>query len=117
MLGNREATADIIPVDVSTNMMIAAAWYTASRLTKKRLIVYNCTSGQINRLTWGMFQSYGVESFHKHPFENILMFPNPKFTAHRTIKWLRTVFEQLVPAYTFDFILKMLHKKTLYDNN
>jgi hypothetical protein len=29
MLGTSSATADIIPVDVCVNMMIAIAWYTA----------------------------------------------------------------------------------------
>jgi fatty acyl-CoA reductase len=82
MLGVHEAIADIIPVDIPVNLMIASAWFTAAR-NPQRILVYNCTSGQINKLTWGMLEDYGVDTFFKYPFENIFFVPNPKFTPYK----------------------------------
>lgn len=81
MLGNHDAVADIIPVDIPVNFMIAIAWYTAIR-NKKKLVVYNCTSGQFrNKLTWGMLETFCREIFFKTPFERIFVLPNPYFTT------------------------------------
>ena len=52
MLAHPKAVADLIPLDMPVNLMIAAAWYTASKQKdRKQIVVYNCTSGQINTLT------------------------------------------------------------------
>ncbi len=40
MRGNFNCTADIIPVDIPVNLMIAAGWYTGSKRPKE-VIVYN----------------------------------------------------------------------------
>jgi fatty acyl-CoA reductase len=82
MLGNHEAIADIIPVDVSVNLMIAVAWFTA-RKNNKKIVVFNNTSGQINKFTWGMFEKYGRATFAEFPFEKPFFIPDPKFTSNR----------------------------------
>ncbi len=82
MLGNHEAIADIIPVDVSVNLMIAVAWFTA-RKNNKKIMVFNNTSGQINKFTWGMFEKYGRDTFAEFPFEKPFFIPDPKFTSSR----------------------------------
>lgn len=82
MLGNNDAIADIVPVDTPVNLMIAAGWFRGVEKTKK-LIVYNCTSGQINKLTWGMMEEYGSHCFFKNPFENTFIVPNPHFTPYK----------------------------------
>ena len=48
MLGNFNSTADIIPVDIPVNLMIAAGWYTGSKKIND-IKIYNSTTGQINR--------------------------------------------------------------------
>ena len=80
MEGNFHGTADIVPVDMAINLMIAAGWKTAQEkyvdywlrgMNKLNLVsslmypylfvtcrcdeikVYNCTTGQLNKLTWG----------------------------------------------------------------
>jgi fatty acyl-CoA reductase len=81
-IGNRNSIADIIPVDLIVNMTISAAWFTAVSNNSK-VMVYNCTSGQINKFTWGMLEEYGADCLHKNPFENVVIYPNPRFTLHR----------------------------------
>ncbi|CAF0861131.1 unnamed protein product [Brachionus calyciflorus] len=113
MLGHLDAVADLIPVDVVVNTLLAAGWYRGVERTKKT-IVYHCTSGQINKLTWGMMNDYGVDCFLKNPFEKIFIVPNPHFTPHKSVKYLRTFFEQLIPAYLMDFFLRLLKRKPMF---
>lgn len=84
MLGNHDAVADIIPVDIPVNLMIAIAWYTALK-NQRKIIVYNCTSGQLvqNKLTWGMLETFCRDIFFKNPFEKLLALPNPNFTTSK----------------------------------
>ena len=50
--GEPGAVADIIPVDLVVNMILAAAWLTV--LTKPgKVPIYHCTSGATNPITWG----------------------------------------------------------------
>ena len=52
MKGDFRAVADIIPVDIPVNMVIASAWYTA--VTKpSNILIYHSTSGSVNPFTWG----------------------------------------------------------------
>ena len=84
MLAHPSAIADIIPLDVPVNLMIAVAWFTATKhKTTKKILVYNCTTGQINTLTWGMFEYYGLKVMDKYPLEKILFVPNPHFTQYK----------------------------------
>ena len=110
MLGNFNSTADIIPVDIPVNLMIVAGWYTGAKKTKD-IIVYNCTTGQINRLTWGMLERYSFDSLMKNPLENIFLVPNPRFTSYRFVKFIRHIFEEAVPSYAMDLYLRLIHKK------
>lgn len=82
MMGNFNSTADIIPVDIPVNMMIAAGWYTGAKKSQDYK-VFNCTTGQINRLTWGMVERYSEEALTKNPLENVFLIPNPQFTNYR----------------------------------
>ena len=76
-MGNFNSTADIIPVDIPVNLMIVAGWYTGAKKTKD-INVYNCTTGQINRLTWGMLERCSFDSLMKNPLENIYMISQNK---------------------------------------
>ena len=104
MLGNYDSIADIIPVDLTVNLLIAAGWFTAtkssivradnssnSNSTKYPILVYNCTSGQINRFTWGMLEEIGNECVTKNPFENVVLLPNPRFTTSKYELIMNTV--------------------------
>ena len=83
MIGNFNSTADIIPVDIPVNLMIAVAWQTATKKNTKEIKIYNSTTGQINRLTWGMVEKFSIESLRKNPLENIFLVPNGSFTTSK----------------------------------
>ena len=113
MMGNFDSTADIIPVDIPVNLMIVSGWYTGAKKTKD-ILVYNCTTGQINRLTWGMLERYSFESLMKNPLENIFLVPNPRFTSYRLVKFVRHLFEETFPSYIMDLYLRLIHRKPLF---
>lgn len=94
--------------------MIAVAWATGSKKSNSREIkIYNSTTGQINRLTWGMVEKYSIESLLKNPLENIFLIPNGHFTTFKSIKYVRHFFEELLPSYIMDFYLRLINKKPL----
>jgi len=113
MCGSFNCTADIIPVDVPVNLMIASAWYTGSKKTKD-LLVYNSTTGQINRLTWGRLERDCHESLMKNPLENIMLVPNPRFTSFRLVKFVRSFVEQSIPSFIMDLYLRMANRKPMF---
>lgn len=113
MHGNKYCTADVIPVDIATNAMIAVAWYTATEKPKDKL-VYNCTTGQINRFTWGQMETFIQEYFLKNPCHNMARVPNPKFTQNLILKDTRWFLEQVMPAYLMDFFLRITGKKPMF---
>ena len=113
MMGNANSTADIIPVDIPVNLMIVAGWYTGSKKTKD-MLVYNCTTGQINRLTWGMLERFSFESLMKNPLENIFLVPNQRFTSYRLIKFVRHFIEESIPAFIMDLYLRLAYRKPFF---
>lgn len=71
MYNNASAIADIIPVDMVINLMIATAWHTvegqslSSKMSKIK--IYNCTTSTINPLTWGKVEKLTVSNLIKYP--------------------------------------------------
>lgn len=112
MYGKRDAIADMIPVDLCCNLIIAAGWFRGSRKTDKCLI-FNCTSGQLNPIKWGSFEKLCYDAVINYPFESPLLVPSPIFTQSNIIFFIRQLFEQKIPAYIMDFVLKISKKKPL----
>ena len=113
MLGDVNSNADIVPLDIVVNTLITAAWYRGSEKTLQNN-VYHCTSGLVNRVSWGQINNIGIDCFFKNPFENLVMLPNPHFTRNNQTKFVRTLFEQLIPSYVLDFFLMIFLKKTMF---
>lgn len=62
----QDSIADLIPVDIVINLMIATAWRTA---TKKQMdiTIYNCCTGGAVPVTWGRFVQLAIQNMRKHP--------------------------------------------------
>ena len=72
----KEIVADLIPVDVVINSMIVAAWKRGSESKNNfsgPLPIYNCTSGNLNPITWGQIEEWGMDSIRRHPFDSKTM--------------------------------------------
>ncbi|GFR60912.1 fatty acyl-CoA reductase [Elysia marginata] len=113
MHGDSYCTADVIPVDTATNAMIAVAWYTAIDKPKD-VLLYNVTSGQINRFTWGAMAEQLRENFIHYPCHNMARVPNPRFTLSMFWRDLMWFIHQMMPAYIFDLSLRVMGKKPMF---
>ena len=112
MLGNKNAIADIVPVDIPVNLMIATAWFRGTSRTKET-IVYNCSTGQINCLKWGVVERILNTCIIKNPYENIFWVPSAGFTVSKLNKHLAIFFTQLLPSFLMDLYLRLASKKPM----
>lgn len=113
MHGNFHATADVVPVDIATNAMIVVAWYTAVE-RPSTVMVYNCTTGQMNRLTWGQVERMSHKFFMKNPCNTVARIPNPRFTVSNLRKTISLVFDHFIPAYVMDAYLRLLGRRPMF---
>ena len=110
MYGNRDAVADIIPVDIPVNLMIAIAWYRGTKQTTET-IIYNSTSGLVNPLKWGHMEKLTNIFINQNPYEQIAIPPYIKMTFSKTTTFLKLFFQQLIPAGLFDLCFSLSNKK------
>lgn len=100
MMGSSTAIADIVPVDVCVNMMIAIAWHTAikkyeqlkcslgcssSSFRPKNIPVYHCSTGHLGTLTWGKVVTIGLQHLDTICMENAISSPHLHFTENRLV--------------------------------
>jgi len=111
MKGDAEATADVIPVDVTVNVLIASAWFTATQ-RPDTTIVYNCTTGAINRLTWGYMEKVCTATFLNNPLDRAIRVPHAVFTKKTLWHTCKRFFDEVLPAYFLDMGLGLMGRKT-----
>ncbi|XP_078578216.1 fatty acyl-CoA reductase 1-like [Branchiostoma floridae x Branchiostoma japonicum] len=110
MRGEYNAYADIIPVDLTANLMIAVAWDTAvSR--PENIPVYNSTSGGVNPLRWGEFSEGILENMKKYPLDKRFRTPNFAFVSNSFMYQYWQIISQKGPVYLYDIWLRMIGQK------
>lgn len=77
----------------------------------KTLPVYNCTSGGVNPVTWGFFETVGMKMTRKFPMENILWYPGGSYKESKMVNSFCEVFQHTLPAHLFDLFLWMMGRK------
>ncbi|MCL4137469.1 UNVERIFIED_CONTAM: hypothetical protein GTU68_057196 [Idotea baltica] len=110
--GNPSITADIIPVDVPINLLIVAAWYTATQRTET-VNVFNCVSGAERPLRWGDFTTFGMEAMKVNALNDVIWYPSLVFTKHKMLNSVGVIFKHWLPAYIMDFIARCSGKKPI----
>ena len=83
MLANHQVVADLVPVDLPVNMMIAVAWAraNAARLpdvsctTANCAAIYHITTGGLNPFTWGEMENAVISCFKSNPLESCFRRP------------------------------------------
>lgn len=112
MMGNTQITADVVPVDVVINLMIAAAWRTATTKPSSPSI-YNCVTGQQRPITWGKFVELCIENTRKHPLEGVFYYPAGTLRTNRTVNAVLGFFMHSIPAYMFDLLARAAGKRPM----
>ncbi|TGZ53773.1 Fatty acyl-CoA reductase, partial [Temnothorax longispinosus] len=76
LLCHGDKVADLVPVDILINLMICAAWRTATQRTDT-IPIYNCCTGQQNPITWKRFIDLSISTYCRlHPMDNVLWYPD-----------------------------------------
>lgn len=113
VMGRRSNRADLIPVDIVCNTIITAAWANSFMRSPDAITVYNCTSGQINPLTYKQLLDKNIEFWRRNPSKYIMMNPNCCYHTNRLIHTLYEIVLHFMPAFIFDLVLKAKGKKPI----
>jgi len=113
MIGRNSATADIVPVDICVNMMIAIAWHTAIK-RPKNIQVYHCCTGHLGTLTWGKVAEYGLHHIHIHSMENAISYPHLQFTENRFRYYYLRLLQEVFPAFILDCYMRIIGRKPIF---
>lgn len=105
---NPDITANIVPVDMTVNALIASAWDVATNYKDacfaEDIPIYNYVSSVENPLTWGQFTDQNIRNGFDFPFSTAIWYIS--FHMHKTALMNRIymVFLHLLPALLFDLI-------------
>ncbi|KAJ1526768.1 hypothetical protein ONE63_008343 [Megalurothrips usitatus] len=109
MMCNEKYGAEVIPVDICINLIIAAVH---KRAREPRLLpempVYNACTGSKDRTTWREVLEIGHKKIIKYPFEWSIWYPDGNIRTNWYTHTLIVFFFQTVPAYFVDFIFLCL---------
>lgn len=97
-----QLVGDMLPVDIPINLMIAAAWNRAMNQTSKEIVVYNCSTGSLNPITWRQFNEYGLAAWEKYPTKGLMWYPSTSFSTHPLAYKTEVSLYHYLPAYLFD---------------
>jgi fatty acyl-CoA reductase len=113
MYGVKSKTADLVPVDLVANCILATGWYTAANKdSRKDVIVYNFTSGHLKpSLNWDYVGKKCSECFRLHPLENHTWIPKGYVTTSRLKALYSLYIEVYVRMVGIDLVRRLLGKK------
>lgn len=112
MLCEANYVADMVPVDIVINLMIAAAWRTATAKPDS-LLIYNCCTGQQKPITWGQFVELAINKTRLHPLEGCLWYPTGILRMNRHLNLIHGFFVHYIPAYILDTFARLAGKKPI----
>lgn len=112
---NYYGVADMIPVDVVANTMLAVAERTARIADAKQMLVYNCSSSSLNPITWGQgFEILRQESLKAPPYKMLRVpIDVPKHRRANPFMFKLTKLSEILFAYFIDFILMLCGQKQI----
>ncbi|XP_049883826.1 putative fatty acyl-CoA reductase CG5065 [Pectinophora gossypiella] len=104
------ARADMLPVDIAIDTLIAVAWETAVDKSQE-VRVYNCSTYD-NPTTWGEFERNLRENVRAHPLDKALWYPTGYTTENRFMEKVLELLFQTLPLYTAEYGARLLGIKT-----
>lgn len=102
MLIKPDVKADYIPVDVVINLMLTVAWYRAKQNQLDTVLIYNCTSGTVNSMTWRTMESVTLPVILANPSTQVYRYPRYQSTPNRWRLWFITLIQHYLPASLID---------------
>lgn len=114
MLCNGEYKAEVIPVDIAINGLIATAWKENRKFTiTKDIPVYNITCPETKRTSWGEVLNEGKRIVYEYPFEAGVWYPDGDITTSKITHLINVTLFHWLPAYLIDFLMLIFGQKRL----
>ncbi|XP_015930218.1 putative fatty acyl-CoA reductase CG5065 [Parasteatoda tepidariorum] len=113
MLVYEGTVVDWIPVDLLANVLLTAAWHIGTHKPNS-VKVFNCTSGNLNRVTWSDIERTAYPLIIKHPSLKILRYPGGSFKSSPFLNKLSIKLEHSLPAHVIDALSSIIGLKTEY---
>lgn len=108
----KDFLCDVIPVDIVINLVITAAWRTAT--TKSRdMKVYNCVTSRQQPITWGEFVGLSIDNMIRHPMETTVWYPTGTLRMNRLVNVVHGYLVHYIPAYFLDMFAWSMGKKPM----
>lgn len=126
MLVDGKKICDAIPVDIVANTIITTAWYIGTgqnkpsadflkvdgnvslAMKRNEPFVVNCTTGQINPITWEQIRSLSHPWLVKYPTHEMFRYPGPRFVSNKSWHKFLITLEHDLPTYVIDLLFKSL---------
>ncbi|XP_043259671.1 putative fatty acyl-CoA reductase CG5065 [Colletes gigas] len=108
---NANYHAEVIPVDLAINALIAIAYTTATTEKSKHIPVYNITQSGEVPITWGEILEKGKKVAYKYPFEGQVWYPCGDIHSSKFVHNLYVFFFHILPAYFIDFLMLIFQQK------
>ncbi|CAG9831040.1 unnamed protein product [Diabrotica balteata] len=112
ILCNEKYKMDIIPVDIVVNTLITSAWHTIYHRSSS-LRVYNCTSGQMNPITWRQFKNLTLKYSRESPSKYVTWYPGFTYRTSRSLHKIFATMYHIVPSVVLDAYLLSTRKKPM----
>ncbi|CEF59512.1 Male sterility, NAD-binding domain and NAD(P)-binding domain and Fatty acyl-CoA reductase family-containing protein [Strongyloides ratti] len=116
MPGDVNCKADIIPVDIVSNMLIVSAHYRMN-MTSNEIPVFHCTSGELNPLKWKFINEYCNQCLTTYPMKDPIRIPYCIMTTNHLMFLFDFYLRCYTPAKIHDFIGGFIGKKQNNVNN
>lgn len=123
MLVDGKMICDAIPVDIVANTVIASAWHVANensikqkdkkRKKNKDPYVVNCTSGQINPISWEEIRSLSLPHLVQNPPSQVFLYPGPMFVSNKQLHKLLIGLQHELPTFVIDLVFKCLGRNPM----
>ncbi|CAO1426263.1 unnamed protein product [Diamesa hyperborea] len=110
LLIHKENNAEIVPVDLCVNSLIATA-YDIGINTYEEPPIYNYVTSSKNRITWETYTKYGIEHGLKVPLLKNAWYYSFKMSSSRFLVTILTFLYHTIPAAIVDFGLFVTGKK------
>ncbi|CAG4949105.1 unnamed protein product [Parnassius apollo] len=104
------ARADMLPVDIAIDTLIAAAWETALDKSKE-VRVYNCSTYE-NPTTWGNFEKAMRVYLPQYPPNSAFWYPSGTGVEGRYAQKALEFILQTMPLHATEYILRLFRIKT-----
>lgn len=110
---NPKVNANIVPVDLTVNALIASAWDVAMQPTRREedMLIYNFVSSEDAPLTWNEYCTINTRYSDIYPPSNSFWYLSFKMNKQKLMHTMSTLVLHLLPAFIVDTVCICLGQK------